>query len=333
LSKITQNSKVKRAEMSASILRNKGTSKQIEKSFNFTVEMDDIDMPNTVFQTTDEVSVMEAVQSLIKQHVDYSDEKSSNYSQFSDPEFKADFNSIYLQNDLDGDDKKDFIQDQFSKIKWFRPKHIVEDDEFGFDSLSGKKRTDVRISQGNLKDNWFLSALSIIVTEETLFQNLTCDQQFDRFRSYGLYVFKFYKDGTSYFVIVDDKIPCIERKNGTRVPFFAKCQDPSLFWVCLIEKAYAKLHKRYWALTNGTVEDALHDLTGIYPERMPVDHSKYTDISKLYDAMKILTLSGALIGTALIYEDSSVNNTDQAKQKNEAKLKGLQPGVYYSVLD
>jgi hypothetical protein len=103
--------------------------------------------------------------------------------------------------------------------------------------------------------------------------------------------------------------------------------------VPLVEKAYAKLHKRYWALTNGTVEDALHDLTGIYPERMPIDNVKYTDISKLYDAMKILTLSGALIGTSLIFEDSSVNMAQQAKLKQAATIKGIQPGVYYSVLD
>jgi hypothetical protein len=65
------------------------------------------------------------------------------------------------------------VQDEFNKIQWYRPKDIIEDEEFGFDSLPGEKRTDVRISQGNIKNNWFLSALSIIVTEETLFQSLT----------------------------------------------------------------------------------------------------------------------------------------------------------------
>jgi hypothetical protein len=82
LSHLTENSKLKRAEMAASILRNKGTAKEIEKSVNFTVDVEDIEMKQTVFQTTDEVVVMEAVQSLIKERVDYSDETSPDYKLF-----------------------------------------------------------------------------------------------------------------------------------------------------------------------------------------------------------------------------------------------------------
>ena len=75
----------------------------------------------------------------------------------------------------------------------------------------GKNREDMRIIQGKIKDNWFLSALSIIRTEDTLFQSLTWNKQFDRFRTYGLYIFRFFKDGSAFYVIIDDKIPCIEK--------------------------------------------------------------------------------------------------------------------------
>jgi hypothetical protein len=101
----------------------------------------------------------------------------------------------------------------------------------------------------------------------------------------------------------------------------------------LIEKAYAKLHKRYWALSNGTVEDALHDLSGIYPEWFPLDYKSFTDTGKLYDAMKILTLSGALIGTALSFDKVDITESQKLKEERAAMIKGIQPGIYYSILD
>ena len=210
LMKITENSKVKRAEMASIIMNSKSTAKEIEKSINYTIDVEDIQMKETVFETNDEVMITEAIQCLIRDYVDYSDDTSYDFKMFSDPEFKPNQSSLYLENDLSKSDKQEFIEDDLYKIEWFRPKDIAED-ECGFTALSRQKRDDMRIIQGNLKDNWFLSALSIIRTEDTLFQNLTWNKQFDRYRTYGLYVFKFFKDGSSFYVIIDDKIPCIEK--------------------------------------------------------------------------------------------------------------------------
>jgi len=63
-----------------------------------------------------------------------------------------------------------------------------------------------------------------------------------------MYVFRFFKAGSPIFVIIDDFIPTEELANGRPVPFFARCVNPNLFWISLIEKAYAKLHGRYFAL-------------------------------------------------------------------------------------
>jgi hypothetical protein len=85
---------------------------------------------------------------------------------------------------------------------------------------------------------------------------LCTEENFNDYRRYGLYVFKFFKNGKQYYVIIDDRIPCVET-NKLFHPFFAKCENPNLFWVSLIEKAYAKLHGRYYALQSGSTEEAL----------------------------------------------------------------------------
>ena len=66
--------------------------------------------------------------------------------------------------------------------------------------------------------------------------------------------------------MVDDKLPCLKDGNGQPIPFFSKCENKNLFWVSLIEKAYAKLHQRYWALSGGSTNEALYDLSGMLLE-------------------------------------------------------------------
>ena len=61
-------------------------------------------------------------------------------------------------------------------------------------------------------------------------------------------MFRFFKEGSPVFVIIDDLIPTEELANGRPVPVFARCANPNLFWISLIEKAFAKLHGRYFSL-------------------------------------------------------------------------------------
>lgn len=82
-------------------------------------------------------------------------------------------------------------------------------------------------------------------------------------REYGIYVFRFYKDGQWLYVITDDLLPCDQTGNL----LFASSRYPNRFWAALIEKAYAKLHHNYHNLTNGYPEEALNDLTGLPAKR------------------------------------------------------------------
>ena len=62
----------------------------------------------------------------------------------------------------------------------------------------------------------------------------------------GFYVVRFYHDDPAsdddwQCVLVDDRLPC----GADGAPAFAKCADPSVFWVAIVEKAAAKLFGSY----------------------------------------------------------------------------------------
>jgi hypothetical protein len=112
----------------------------------------------------------------------------------------------------------------------------------------------------------------------------------NRLAEIGIYGFVFYRDGEWIYSIVDDKLylksPCwdspsmqrdllqqIDREDvenvyrktyqtGSKALFFAQCRDQNETWVPLIEKAYAKAHGDYAALSGGWIGEGLEDLSG-----------------------------------------------------------------------
>lgn len=119
---------------------------------------------------------------------------------------------------------------------------------------------------------WFISALALISQDDTKLRgdfdpkrddcNKIDDDKakrmtvgvypplFHYFSRYGIYVMKFFKDGCYRFVVIDDKLPVIK---GSDEFVYGRCRDPAELWVSLIEKAYAKLHNCYSALTSGDI--------------------------------------------------------------------------------
>lgn len=87
------------------------------------------------------------------------------------------------------------------------------------------------------------------------------------------------------------------------MPLFARCQNPNLFWVSLIEKAYAKLHGRYFALQGGSTFEALSDLSGMHLENCFIDNGdQMTSPKVLFDALRLLCKEKNLIGAKLDME-------------------------------
>ena len=96
---------------------------------------------------------------------------------------------------------------------------------------------------GPINDRWLLGALNIIAGDPDVVRSAFVD---DSHGANGFYVVRFYHDDPAsdddwQCVLVDDRLPC----GADGAPAFAKCADPSVFWVAIVEKAAAKLFGSY----------------------------------------------------------------------------------------
>lgn len=120
--------------------------------------------------------------------------------------------------------------------------------------------------QGLLGDCWFLCACSFLVKNKHLLDKVAQEAFRLRFQKWaslmisytspddplkvmppdqpqwgdsryrGSFQFCFWQQGHWTDVIIDDRLPCIKASLC-----FSQCQSPTVFWVALLEKAYAKL--------------------------------------------------------------------------------------------
>jgi len=197
---------------------------------------------------------------------------------FEDPDFGPKYKGDTAQDSIYfGDIPKGYPLPK--NMEWFRPHEICsKSPEFVDD---GADTNDV--IQGALGDCWFIGALSVLATNDKLLRGnfdksqntdgLIDDDEaeamtqgvyppmFHYLRKFGMYVFRFYKNNSWRYVIIDDRLPCYKKNYGDKELVFGRCRSNNEFWVPLIEKAYAKIHQCYEALISGFIDDALTDMT------------------------------------------------------------------------
>ncbi|KAF1976670.1 cysteine proteinase [Bimuria novae-zelandiae CBS 107.79] len=160
------------------------------------------------------------------------------------------------------------------RIDW-----IFDNPSFTVDSFSS---SDVK--QGSNGDCWFIAALATLCSNPSLMEKV-CVAADERCQECGVYGFVFYRDGEWIWTVVDDNLyvrhpdfdaygdeydptGVKERKykrnnqTGSDALYFAMCADQNETWLPLLEKAYAKAHGDYQAISGGISGEAVEDLTG-----------------------------------------------------------------------
>ena len=110
------------------------------------------------------------------------------------------------------------------------------------------------ISQGELGDCYFLATCSSVAEDPDRVKDLFITQEFN---VAGIYLLKLWVNGIETPVIIDDHVPTWYDK-----PAFSLAKSGDL-WVCLIEKAWAKLLGSYGSCISGHPIWAADHLIGL----------------------------------------------------------------------
>ena len=236
---------------------------------------------------------------------------------FKDPDFPADDASLF------GDpDNPPPWHPPKSAIRWLRPDQIVKK---GVPVLFSEEK---EIVQGALGDAWLLGALGCVATRPDLLDVIFAST---RNKLKGIYTLRFFKRGQWKNVVIDDRIPCDE----TGTPLYARSKDANQIWVMLVEKAYAKMHGCYEALSNGSQTYALRDLTAGAPQTLDLTQETVMDqIANgfLWQQLKLWAQQG-LLGCSQADRPAAVTREAEAVRKDIVCNGGLRRRRVYSILE
>jgi hypothetical protein len=135
-------------------------------------------------------------------------------------------------------------------------------------TVDGFSSSDVK--QGANGDCWFIAAVATICSNSSLMDRICVERD----EECGVYGFVFYRDGEWIWTVVDDNLYLSyddfdaygddydptgikekkwkkNKQTGSDALFFASCADENETWLPLLEKAYAKVHGDYEAISGG----------------------------------------------------------------------------------
>ena len=176
---------------------------------------------------------------------------------FTDPLFPPNINSL-LSKDEYGKfiDKKHGPQMEnrikTEEITWMRASEIYMDQTY---SLFETKIKMADITQGSLGDCYFLASIASLVQYPYLIYQIFKTKNINK---EGYFELIFFIDGKYQIIIVDDYLPVYIK---TKKICFSKPYNNEI-WICILEKAWAKVNGGYSNIIKGWMRHALQAFTG-----------------------------------------------------------------------
>jgi len=153
------------------------------------------------------------------------------------------------------------------------------------------------LQQGGVGDCWFMSALAVVAERQELMAKLVPNLG-TLGDSGGCHEVRLFLDGHWTSFLIDDYLPTTKKQRRPTPDggglAFGRCADRQL-WVSFVEKAYAKAHGAYNAISGGQTSEALLDLTGAPTETVQFRDPAF-DADFFWVRLLSLLQAGCLIG-------------------------------------
>ena len=251
-------------------------------------------------------------------------------NQYKDPDF-SDVKNFFGSEDAEDDEKN------LSDIGFDR---IVYDDNkvnfFVYENSSNNLDYEFKIKRGIMKDRYFLGAfLMLFRRREEFFTDLILDpQHLEENINAGFIGFTFFINGEWKNVTIDTTVP----RHGDEISL-SNIETANAYWMCLFEKAYAKIFRTYTVLEMKGIMDFLVDFTGGWSKLtefsnnkdMGFDENKKKSLfEEIQSALEIKSLVGCMkYDKTKEKEDLDDDKNDEEGVEDEA----IVPNCMYNILD
>ncbi|KAK5887544.1 hypothetical protein CesoFtcFv8_016140 [Champsocephalus esox] len=229
---------------------------------------------------------------------------------FEDAEFPVINSSLYFKKPPPG------------LVEWKRPAEISNAPSLFVEGISAHD-----LNQGVVGNCWFVAACSCLAMKPELWKRVIPDHKEQEWdpkhpENYaGIFHFQFWIFGEWVDVVVDDRLPTINKEL-----IYCHSNEKNEFWSALLEKAYAKLSGCYESLEGGNTGDAVVDFSGAVAEAIDLGAEEY---------YKDQTKQDQLFEDLLkVYDRGGIISCSISAQPHEIELKmsnGLVKGHAYSV--
>ena len=161
----------------------------------------------------------------------------------------------FFGSEEDEDDERNLSDIGFDRI-------VYDDNKvnfFVYENSSNNLDYEFKIKRGIMKDRYFLGAfLMLFRRREEFFTDLILDpQHLEENINAGFIGFTFFINGEWKNVTIDTTVP----RHGDEISL-SNIETANAYWMCLFEKAYAKVFKTYTVLEMKGIGDFLVDFTG-----------------------------------------------------------------------